>query len=108
MTGYIIVLPMCTPSMIYAASRFSPAVWRVACPAPLRVPGKSRSHERFIPASKAKQVESEVWLLRLGSSGVTQLDTLPGNTTGLPSVFEYHPFRFIDFKEQARIRKQVA
>jgi hypothetical protein len=23
-------------------------------------------------------------------------------------VFEYHPFRFIDFKEQARIRKQAA
>jgi hypothetical protein len=53
-------------------------------------------------------VESEVWLLRLGSPGVHQLDALPGNVTGIPSVFEYHPFRFIDFKEQARIRKQAA
>jgi hypothetical protein len=33
---------------------------------------------------------------------------LPGNVTGTPSVFEYHPFRFVDFKEQARIRKQSA
>ena len=53
-------------------------------------------------------MESEVWLLRLGSPGVHQLDALPGNVTGIPSVFEYHPFRFIDFKEQARIRKQTA
>jgi hypothetical protein len=49
-----------------------------------------------------------VWLLRLGSPGVHQLDVLPGNVTGLPLVFEYHPFRFIDFKEQAQIRKQAA
>ncbi len=62
---------------------------------------------RFTPTSKSIQVESEVWLLRLGSPGVHQLDVLPGNVTGLPSVFEYHPFRFIDFKEQARIRKQA-
>ncbi len=49
-----------------------------------------------------------MWLLRLGSQGVHQLDILPGNVTGLPPVFEYHPFRFIDFKEQARIWKQAA
>jgi hypothetical protein len=54
---------------------------------------------RFTPTSKSKQVESEVWLLHLGSPGVHQLDILPGNVTGLPLVFEYHPFRFIDFKE---------
>ena len=40
--------------------------------------------------------------------GVHQLDVLPGNVTGLPLVFEYHPFRFINFKEQARIWKQAA
>jgi len=28
--------------------------------------------------------------------------------TGLPATFDYHPFRFVDFKEQARIRKQAA
>ncbi len=53
-------------------------------------------------------MESEVWLLRLGSPRVHQLDTLPGNVTNIPSVFEYHPFRFIDFNEQARIWKQAA
>ncbi len=33
---------------------------------------------------------------------------LPGNVTGIPSEFHYHPFRFIDFKQQARIWKQAA
>jgi hypothetical protein len=36
-----------------------------------------------------------------------QLDHLPGNAMGLPSEFDYHPFRFIDFKEQAKIRKKA-
>ena len=82
-----------------------PAVYRVAVPP---APNTARRPSRFAPTSKSKQVESEVWLLRLGSPGVHQLDVLPGNVTGLPSVFEYHPFRFIDFKEQARTRKQAA
>ena len=47
-------------------------------------------------------------MVRLGSPGEDQLDMLPGNVTGIPSEFHYHPFRFIDFKEQARIRKQAA
>ena len=82
-----------------------PAALRVATPL---VPNTIRRPSRFNPTSKSKQVESEVWLLRLGSPGVHQLDALPGNVTGIPLVFEYHPFRFIDFKEQARIRKQAA
>jgi hypothetical protein len=84
------------PTDVYAvdtmpALRYSSAVWRVACPESLPglppVPGRSHSHELFIPASKAKQVESEVWLLCLGSPGVCQLDMLPGRVTGIPSVF---------------------
>jgi hypothetical protein len=47
-------------------------------------------------------------MVRLGSPGEDQLDMLPGNVTGIPLEFHYHPFRFIDFKEQARIRKQAA
>ncbi len=31
-------------------------------------------------------MESEVWLLRLGSPRVHQLDALPGNVTNIPSV----------------------
>ena len=101
------------PTDVYAvdtmpASRFSLAVRRVACPDPLPVPGKSRSHERFIPASKAKQVESEVWLLRLGSPGIRQLDMLPGRVTGIPLDFKYHPFHYIDHKEHASIKKRPA
>jgi hypothetical protein len=46
----------------------------------------------FEPTSKARQLESEVWLLRLGSPGVRQLDVLPQNATGLPAVIKYHPF----------------
>jgi hypothetical protein len=47
-------------------------------------------------------------MLCLGSPSRYQLDMLPGNVTGTPLVFEYHPFQFVDFKEQARIRKQSA
>jgi hypothetical protein len=30
------------------------------------------------------------------------------SVTGIPSFFQYHPVRFVDFKEQACIRKQAA
>ena len=82
-----------------------PKVRRVVSQPP---PPVLRWSSRFAPTSKARQLESEVWLLRLGSPGVTQLDVLPQNVTGLLSTFEYHPFRSIDFKEQAYIRKQAA
>jgi hypothetical protein len=36
----------------------------------------------------------------------TQLEQLPRHAAGLPSKFEWNPFRFIDFKEQARIQKR--
>jgi len=68
----------------------------------------NRSPSKFVPTSRAQQVESEVWLTRLGSPGEGQLDLLPGHFIGMPPVFEYHPFRSIDFKEQAYIRKQAA
>ncbi len=64
--------------------------------------------QRFAPASWAQQLESEVWLLCLGSPGVTQLNVLPQFAKGLPSHFAYHPFCFVDFKEQAQIWKQAA
>jgi len=82
-----------------------PSTLRVATP---QVPNTTSRPSRYTPTSKSKQVESEVWLLRLGSPGVHQLDALPDNVTGIPSVFEYHPFWFINFKVQARIRKQAA
>jgi hypothetical protein len=47
-------------------------------------------------------------MLRLGSPGEDQLDLLPGNVLGVPPGFHYHPFRFVDWKEEARIQKQAA
>jgi hypothetical protein len=63
---------------------------------------------RFIPTTKAKQMESEVWLLCLGSPGVWQLDLLPGCVKGIPSEFQYHPFHYIDHKESASVKKRPA
>jgi hypothetical protein len=60
---------------------------------------------RFVPTTKAKQVESEVWLLRWGSPGVHQLNLLPGCITSIPSTFHHHPFHYVDHKEQALIKK---
>jgi hypothetical protein len=68
----------------------------------------TRHPSKFVPTSKARQVESEVWALRFGSPGKQQLDVLPHHVIGTPPVFEYHPFHSFDFKEQAYIQKQVA
>ncbi len=68
----------------------SPVLWHSSC---------------FELTSKAQQLESKVWLLQLGSQGFCQLDVLPPKVTGLPAVFKYHPFCFVDFKEQAWICK---
>jgi len=57
----------------------------------------NRTPSKFVPVSRARQVESEVWLVCLGSLGKGQLDLLPGHVIGTPPVFEYHPFRLIDF-----------
>ena len=82
-----------------------PQLFRIATSTPLST---LRRPSRYNPVLKSKQLESELWLLRLGSPGVTQLDRLPGNATGIPAEFDHHPFRFIDFKAQAQIRKQAA
>ena len=72
-------------------------------------PHKSRRIlHHLAPTPKARQIESELWLLRFGSPGEQQLDVLPLHVTGTPPAFEYHPFRYIDFKEQAYIRKKPA
>ena len=70
---------------------------------PKRMAPPSRS---FKPTPKAKILESETWYLRLGACNETQLEQLPRHAIGLPSKLEWHPFRFVDFKEQARIRKR--
>jgi hypothetical protein len=89
------------------ATQFSPAVRRVARK-DVNAPVKGPAHSRFVPTTKAKQVESKVWLLRLGSPGVHQLDLLPGCVTRIPSTFRFHPFHYINRKEQASIKKLPA
>jgi hypothetical protein len=73
-----------------------------------RMPGVRRTTSKYSPTSKARQVESELWLLRFGSPGEHQLDVLPLHIIGTPLVFEYHPFHHINFKEHAYICKQAA
>lgn len=60
------------------------------------------------PTHQARHLESELWAARLGHCGEWQLDHLPGRAEGIPTQFLYHPFRFLDFKEQAQIRRQAA
>ena len=67
-----------------------------------------RRHMDLTPVPPNRLTESELWMLRLGSPGEEQLDLLPGNVTGIPPRFQYHPFRFIDWKEEARVQKQAA
>jgi hypothetical protein len=54
---------------------------------------------KFTPTTSARQVKFEVWALQFGSPGEGQLDVLPRHVDRMPSVFEYHPFCFVDFKE---------
>jgi hypothetical protein len=98
------------PTDVYTVDRspvhpIAPHVCRVLHPPTpsLRCPSPC-----YVPVSKSNQMELELWMLCLGSPGEYQLDMLPGNVTGTPLVFEYHPFWFVNFKEQARVRKQSA
>jgi hypothetical protein len=47
-------------------------------------------------------------MLQLGTPGEDQLDLLPGNVMGIPPTFEYHPFWYIDWKEEARVQWKKA
>jgi hypothetical protein len=69
---------------------------------------QQRPPSKFTPTTWARQVESKVWALQFGSPDEGQLDVLPHQVDRMPPVFEYHPFCFVNFKEQAYIRKQPA
>ena len=81
-----------------------PTIRQAAMPNP---PLKQRSKD-FLPVPHNRLTEPELWMLRLGSPGKDQLDLLPGNATGIPPSFHYHPFCFIDWKEEARVKRQAA
>jgi len=82
----------------------APVIHRaLVSPAPVK--RRSKDYSRV---SHKRLTESELWMLRLGSPGEDQLDLLHSKVTGIPHGFQYHPFRFIDWKEEARVQKQAA
>ena len=54
-----------------------------------------------------RQLESELWAARMGHCGKDQLISPATRADGLPNNFVFHPFCYIDWKEQARIRKRA-
>jgi hypothetical protein len=85
----------------------------VKCAAPITaplitVPPIPRSWIHFRPTNPAHQLESELWAACLGHCGEDQLLAWANQADGLPNSFEFHPFRHIDWKVQARIRKSAA
>jgi hypothetical protein len=70
-------------------------------------PPVKQRHKEYNPVSTNRLTESELWMLRLGSPGEDQLDLLTGKVTGIPPGFHYHPFRFIDWKEEAWVQKKA-
>ena len=67
----------------------------------------TRRYKDYIPVSHNRLTESELWMLRLGSPGKDQLDLFHGKVTGIPPGFQYHPFWFIAWKEEARVQRQA-
>ncbi len=82
----------------------TPIIRRLVVP-PLPV---TRWHNDYVPVPPSTLTESELWMLRLGSPGEDQLDLMLGKVRGIPAEFKYHPFRHIDWKEEACIKKQNA
>jgi hypothetical protein len=67
---------------------------------PIRVNTVSR------PVTPTEHLTSELWAARLGYCGTHQLSLISEGATGTPPRFRCHPFRFIDVKEDAAIKKQ--
>lgn len=70
---------------------------------PKRIP---RPPNKFAPTNKSKILQSETWNLRLGCCNETAMESICQHAIGIPSKFEWHPFRFVDFKEHAKMGKQ--
>jgi hypothetical protein len=75
-------------------------------PTPHGAPTRSRVTVRL--TNLARQLESKLWAARMGHCGEDQLLSLATRADGLPNHFVFHPFRYIDWKEQARVRKRAA
>jgi hypothetical protein len=73
-----------------------PIIRRAVAPIASRPPGLPWRQKRYTTVTRDRLTESELWMLQLGLPGEDQLDLLPGNVTGVPPGFHYHPFRFLD------------
>jgi hypothetical protein len=85
-----------------------PATTLIKCTAAPPQPATPCHGKCYLPVSQDRMAKSEIWMQCLGCPGEDQLDLLPGNITGILPSFHYHPFRFIDWKEEAQIQKQTA
>jgi hypothetical protein len=65
---------------------------RKICRTSLDPPPIQRRHKSYEPVLLDRITESKLWMLCLGSLGEDQLGLLPGNVTGIPNKFDYHPF----------------
>jgi hypothetical protein len=63
----------------------APIIRRAVAPPPV---DKHCWSKRFTPVTRDCLMESEVWMLWLGSPGKDQLDLLPGNVTSVPTGFQ--------------------
>jgi hypothetical protein len=68
---------------------------------------KWKCTSKFKPTSKAGILESETCYLRMGGCGESSMtmSELTKHVLGLPIKLEWHPFRYIDFSEQAGVKK---
>jgi hypothetical protein len=71
-------------------------------------PPMQRRNKEYCPVAYNCLNESELWMLCLGSPGEDPLDLMPSNVTGITPGFQYHPFWFLDWKEEAWVQKQTA
>jgi hypothetical protein len=85
-----------------------PIIRRAVAPIASQPPGLPRRQKRYTTVTRDRLTESDLWMLRLGLPGEDQLNLLPGKVTDVPPGFHYHPFPFLDWKEEARIQKQAA
>jgi hypothetical protein len=77
-------------------------------PTPQQPTMLSRSRVTVRPTTLARQLESKLWASHLGHCGEDQLTSLATRADGLPNSFEFYPFRYINWKEQAQVCKRAA
>ncbi len=76
---------------------------------PVQQPAPQCSRVSVCPTNLARQLESDkLWAACLGHCGKDQLTSLATRADGLPISYKFHPFWYINWKEQARIRKRAA